>query len=240
KLPSNLNDTDRNAGFLELVEGQSINNDNDLIEVEEDFGSEIKSPSKKNNQHVAEEGKRIIKKTDAVPDQHFKEMKQESLLSKAWPRAIRRLFEYDQKEFITIREEIESRVVTLWLANNRGWKLALQVVGGNNKMMQKYKDQIGISQIKRKYREEFTSTSSESKSEERKSVSYNKNKKRRNGYYSFCNKRPHESNGLLKSIKDPDSNKMIDNTQRIVQTKLSLKEVDVKQLVVGRIHQISS
>ncbi|CAG8848490.1 9483_t:CDS:1, partial [Racocetra persica] len=132
-------------------------------------GSEIKSSSKKNNQRVAEEGKRVIKKTNAVPvdvffsalnnierkidynfealqDQCFKETEQESLLSEAWPRvklekpcdqyeydfligvgkrldkAIGRLSEYDQKEFIAIREKIESRAVTLRLANDRGWK----------------------------------------------------------------------------------------------------------------------
>ncbi|CAG8690994.1 3108_t:CDS:2, partial [Racocetra persica] len=249
KLPLNLNDAD--------IEGDFVSKNEESLELESYLGSEYnfrkqagstsgishlrnKDPSKKNNQHVAEEGKRVIKKMDAVPvdvflsalnnierkidynfealqDQHFKETEQKSLLSKAWPRvklekpydkyeydfligvgkqldkAIGRLSEYDQKEFIAIREEIESCAVTLQLVNDRGWKVALQVVGGNDKMMQKYKDQIGMvtsalpsigantwnysrkffkrnyrkSQIKRKYRVESASTSSESESEER-------------------------------------------------------------------------
>ncbi|CAG8766657.1 8537_t:CDS:1, partial [Cetraspora pellucida] len=40
KLLSNLNNTDSNIRFLELVEGQSINNDNNLIEVQRGFVSE--------------------------------------------------------------------------------------------------------------------------------------------------------------------------------------------------------
>ncbi|CAG8744983.1 30405_t:CDS:2, partial [Racocetra persica] len=240
KLPSNLNDANSNAGFLELVEGQSINNDNDLIEVEIDFVSENKEPlelkshlgseynfknqagstsgiSHLRNKEYGQQVPKLKVQTDVVPvdmflsalnnierkidynfealqDQCFKETEQESLLSEAWPR-VKLEKPCDQYEYdFLIGGEIESRAVTFWLANDRGWKVALQVVGGNDKMMQKYKDQIGMvtsalpsigantwnysrkffkrnyrkSQIKRKYRVESASTSSESESEERK------------------------------------------------------------------------
>ncbi|CAG8746018.1 11132_t:CDS:2 [Dentiscutata erythropus] len=59
-------------------------------------------------------------------------------------KAIRILPESNRKEFVGVREEVESRAVTLRLADNRGWGTALQIVESNDKMMEKYKDCIPL------------------------------------------------------------------------------------------------
>ncbi|CAG8717023.1 15135_t:CDS:2 [Dentiscutata erythropus] len=60
---------------------------------------------------------------------------------KAWPKV---LPESNKKEIAGMREEVESRAVTLRLADNRGWGTVLQIVGSNNKMIEKYKDRISL------------------------------------------------------------------------------------------------
>ncbi|RIB22590.1 hypothetical protein C2G38_2173594 [Gigaspora rosea] len=59
-------------------------------------------------------------------------------------RAIRMLSSSLRKDFVDIRDEVEARAVTLRLADNKGWSAALQIVGSNNKMMEKYKDCISL------------------------------------------------------------------------------------------------
>ncbi|CAG8628151.1 5906_t:CDS:2 [Cetraspora pellucida] len=50
----------------------------------------------------------------------------------------------NKKDFDNIRDEIEARAATLRLADNKGWGTALQIVGSNDKMMEKYKDHIPL------------------------------------------------------------------------------------------------
>ncbi|CAG8592599.1 34878_t:CDS:2, partial [Racocetra persica] len=106
---------------------------------------------------------------EVLQNQRSKETEQENQLDEAWPKirlnkprdqheydfligvgkrldiAITRLLEHDRKELVMVRDDIEAPAVTLRLANDRGWKVALQVVGGNDRMMEKYKDQIGTA-----------------------------------------------------------------------------------------------
>ncbi|CAG8652820.1 5089_t:CDS:2, partial [Dentiscutata heterogama] len=49
-----------------------------------------------------------------------------------------------RKEFARVRDDIETRAEMLRLADNRGWSAALQIVGNNNKMMEKYKKHIPL------------------------------------------------------------------------------------------------
>ncbi|RIB18081.1 hypothetical protein C2G38_2086679 [Gigaspora rosea] len=59
-------------------------------------------------------------------------------------KAIRMLPDSAKKEFVGVRDEVEARAVTLRLADNKGWSTALQIVGSNDKMMDKYKDRIPL------------------------------------------------------------------------------------------------
>ncbi|CAG8656091.1 15811_t:CDS:2 [Dentiscutata erythropus] len=63
-------------------------------------------------------------------------------IGKYLDKAIRVLPEYNRKEIVGVHEEVESRAVTLRLADNKGWGTALQIVGSNDKIMEKYKDRI--------------------------------------------------------------------------------------------------
>ncbi|CAG8715927.1 6407_t:CDS:1 [Dentiscutata erythropus] len=62
-------------------------------------------------------------------------------IGKHLDKAIRVLLESNRKEIVGVCEEVESRAVTLRLA---GWGTALQIVGSNDKMMEKYKDHIPL------------------------------------------------------------------------------------------------
>ncbi|CAG8684191.1 5925_t:CDS:2, partial [Cetraspora pellucida] len=110
----------------------------------------------------------IEKKMDRNFSVLHKEIEEGDLLDKAWPgiklskprdqheydflakvgkrldKAIKVLPVSTRKEFIGIREEIEARAVILRLADNKGWKAALQIVGNGDKMMKKYKDRIPV------------------------------------------------------------------------------------------------
>ncbi|CAG8541491.1 9545_t:CDS:2, partial [Cetraspora pellucida] len=78
---------------------------------------------------------------------HPEEIEEGDLLNEAWPTVkltkARDQHEYDflskmgDKDFICIRDDMESRAVMLRLANEKGWKTALQIVGNNDKMMEK-------------------------------------------------------------------------------------------------------
>ncbi|CAG8520704.1 2945_t:CDS:2, partial [Cetraspora pellucida] len=157
----------------------------------------------------------------------------------------------DSNEFCSIREEIESRAVMLRLANDKGWKVALQVVGCNDKMMQKYKDQIGtatrmwVSQTnlwrytkrsnkktKRKYTD---SSSSESEDRGFKSQSSSDLVTCYNcggvGHISPNCPRLMQKNCHL----DQDPNKTIDYTQ-VQKQEMTMLQKSVVESVVGKIH----
>ncbi|CAG8589200.1 17672_t:CDS:2, partial [Cetraspora pellucida] len=113
-----------------------------------------------------------LSKMEKKIDKNFsalqREMEEGELLDEAWPsiklskphnqheydflakigkcldRAIKVLQVSARKEFIGIREEIETHAVTLRLADNKGWRTALQIVGSSDRMMEKYKDHILI------------------------------------------------------------------------------------------------
>ncbi|CAG8646274.1 10015_t:CDS:2, partial [Dentiscutata heterogama] len=98
-----------------------------------------------------------------------KKIEEGELLDEAWPKVklskARDQHEYDfltrigrrldkaikvlpgsfGKEFVNIREEIETHAVTLRLADNKDWSAALQIVSSNDKMMKKYKDRIPLA-----------------------------------------------------------------------------------------------
>ncbi|CAG8776875.1 17443_t:CDS:2, partial [Dentiscutata erythropus] len=65
-------------------------------------------------------------------------------IGKYLDKAIRVLPESNRKEIVGVYKEVESRAITLRLANNRGWGTALQIVGSNDKMIEKYKDHIPL------------------------------------------------------------------------------------------------
>ncbi|RIB10247.1 hypothetical protein C2G38_2206656 [Gigaspora rosea] len=49
-----------------------------------------------------------------------------------------------RKEFVSVCDEVEARTVTLRLADNKGQSAALQIVGSNDKMIDKYKNHIPL------------------------------------------------------------------------------------------------
>ncbi|CAG8738970.1 2077_t:CDS:2, partial [Dentiscutata heterogama] len=59
-------------------------------------------------------------------------------------KAIRILLDSTRKEFVGVRDEVKARAVTLRLADNKGWSTTLQIVGSNDKIMDKYKDRIPL------------------------------------------------------------------------------------------------
>ncbi|RIB23022.1 hypothetical protein C2G38_915836 [Gigaspora rosea] len=93
----------------------------------------------------------------------YKEIEEGDLLEEAWPKVKlskpRDQYEYDflakigrrldkvirmlpdsvKKEAVSVRNEVESRAVTLRLADDRGWGAALQIVGSSDKMMESTK-----------------------------------------------------------------------------------------------------
>ncbi|CAG8674461.1 23343_t:CDS:2 [Dentiscutata erythropus] len=73
-----------------------------------------------------------------------KEMQEDELLDEAWLKVRLSKHVISTKGNSSIRDNIETRAITLRLANNRGWSTALQIVGNNNKMMEKYKNQIAV------------------------------------------------------------------------------------------------
>ncbi|CAG8560813.1 7006_t:CDS:2 [Scutellospora calospora] len=157
--------------------------------------------------------KKIDHNFEALQDQHYKETEpcdqyEYDFLIKTgkWlDKAIALLPEQVSNEFYAIREDIESRAVMLHLANNKGWKLALQVVGSNDKMMQKYKDQIGAAtqvwatpktnlwrykkRPNKKMKRKYISSSTSSSESEDKPIKYQRSKKRKGNVFSFRNKR---------------------------------------------------
>ncbi|RIB06004.1 hypothetical protein C2G38_2218134 [Gigaspora rosea] len=131
---------------LDLVGNQYIGGENDPAEEEaheneeepyETTGAEVKSSGRKSN---IKKGKQASKKLDAVL---VEETEQKSLLNKAWAqvklkascnqheydfligvrkrfdKAIARLPEDNQRDFVAVREKFELRAVTLRLANER-------------------------------------------------------------------------------------------------------------------------
>ncbi|CAG8669692.1 6298_t:CDS:2 [Cetraspora pellucida] len=70
-------------------------------------------------------------------------------INKCLDRVIRAPSGSLKKEFTSIRKEIESHAVMLRLADNKRWNTALQIVGNNDKIMEKYKDQIPLHKKKR-------------------------------------------------------------------------------------------
>ncbi|CAG8689557.1 21237_t:CDS:2 [Cetraspora pellucida] len=65
-------------------------------------------------------------------------------IGKRLDKAIKVVPMANKKDFDGIRNEIEARAATLRLADNKGWGTALQIVGSNDKMMEKYKDHIPL------------------------------------------------------------------------------------------------
>ncbi|CAG8767363.1 3085_t:CDS:2, partial [Dentiscutata erythropus] len=65
-------------------------------------------------------------------------------ISRHLDKEIRMLLEFNRKKFVGVCKEVESRAVTLRLADNRGWGIALQIVESNDKMMEKYKHRIPL------------------------------------------------------------------------------------------------
>ncbi|CAG8758311.1 19937_t:CDS:2, partial [Cetraspora pellucida] len=57
-----------------------------------------------------------------------------------------------KKDIISIQEKVETYAVTLRLADNKGWGTVLQIIGSNNRMIEKYKNCISLfSQFKGNY-----------------------------------------------------------------------------------------
>ncbi|CAG8773129.1 13165_t:CDS:2, partial [Dentiscutata erythropus] len=79
----------------------------------------------------------IEKKMDKSFSALHQEIEEGDLLDEKWPKV-------SLKEFAGVRDDVETRAVMLRLANNRGWSAALQIVGNNDKMMEKYKERIPL------------------------------------------------------------------------------------------------
>ncbi|RIB20404.1 hypothetical protein C2G38_1195966 [Gigaspora rosea] len=117
-------------------------------------------------------------------------------------RAIRMLSSSLRKDFVDIRDEVEARVVTLRLADNKGWSAALQIVGSNDKMMEKYKDRIPLAgqaetmfrtsnwgyRSRSKYSQQKRKRYSSPSSDSERGEFYKKGKKRDKRSYSFRGK----------------------------------------------------
>ncbi|CAG8495285.1 5340_t:CDS:2 [Dentiscutata heterogama] len=110
----------------------------------------------------------IERKMDKSFSALYREIEEGDSLEEAWPKVKlskpRDQYEYDflakigrrldkvirmlpdsvKKEVVSVRDEVESRAVTLRLADDRGWGAALQIVGSSDKMMEKYKDRIPV------------------------------------------------------------------------------------------------
>lgn len=116
--------------------------------------------------------------------------------------AIRMLSSSLRKDFVDIRDEVEARAVTLRLADKKGWSAALQIVGSNDKMMEKYKDRIPlVGQVdhmsrasnwnyhsKSKYRQPKRKRYSSPSSDSERGDFYKKGKRRDKGSYPFRGK----------------------------------------------------
>ncbi|CAG8792383.1 35974_t:CDS:2, partial [Gigaspora margarita] len=123
------------------------------------------------------------------------------VLDAAWPKI--RLSKPREYDFLTKIGRLGARAVTLRLADNKGWNAALQIVGSNDKIMEKYKDRIPLvgqvepmfrasnwvyrsrSKYRQQKRKRYCSPSSDSERGEL----YKKGKKRNRGVIPFVEKK---------------------------------------------------